>query len=487
MTRDSRRHLLWQAVGRHLEEGRGSEAAVRAGTRSVSYAELAVAADAGASALDDRFAPGARVVIAARNQLHVGLALAACLRSRALPLLADPTSPERVAGIARRWRAAGAIAEPALLAGSAIPVVDAADSEHWLGNRARSFEPPGVADDEPAFWTFTSGTTGEPRAVVHGHRGPRAAFAAFGERVLRLGPEDVTIATGGLPFVYVLGTSFFFPLFAGGATVLPADLLLPTVLGEAAAHGATVLAGGPWSLAAIAALARRPRWTACLRNLRLVLSAGEPLPPRVFDEWRSRFGKELLDNLGCTEMFNSFLSSVPGAARAGSVGRVVPGYEVRVGGGPPVPGARGPLHVRGESRAIATSRGGEPEPVVTAWCETGDEVAVADDGSFAFVGRLDDRFKSRGRFVHPLEIERRLLEVDGAEDCLVTCECDARGVAVPVARVVPAANVDRGALVGALVRHARSVLEAHQVPARIELADRLSRSARGKLARPRPS
>src|SRR5205823_1273200 len=139
----------------------------------------------------------------------------AALRSRAIPLLADPTSPERLRGIAREWRVSAAIGERRVLAPTGLPIVDAARIDSWLaappGALVESLAP-AVDRDEAAFWTFTSGTTGEPTAVVHAHRGPAAAFAAFARGVFHLGPEDVTISTAGLPFVYALGNNFFFPL-----------------------------------------------------------------------------------------------------------------------------------------------------------------------------------------------------------------------------------------------------------------------------------
>lgn len=486
-TCDLRHHLLWDCLARHLEEGRGQEVALCSGDRTFSYGQLAAAAVAGAGAIDDRFAPGSRIVIASRTQLHVGVAFVAALQSRCVPLLADPTSAERLRSLAAEWQAAGAIVETALCSGLDVPAVPAAETERWLSASAprRGLETQAVRAADPAFWTFTSGTTGEPRAVVHAHRGPRAAFETFARGVLRLGPEDVTIATAGLPFVYALGNNFLFPLMAGGTAVLPEDLLLPVVLGELVRHGASVLVSGPWSLAAIARLASRPAWVEALRRLRLVLSAGEPLPAGLFHAWQRRFGKELIDNFGCTEMFNSFLSNVPGDARPGVLGRAVPGFEVRVGGAPPRPGARGLLRVRGESRAIGMGERGGIREITENWCEPGDEVMVDGDGRFVFLGRRDDRFKVKGRFVYPLEIERRLLAVEGVAECMVCPGRDEQGIGVVVAKVVCEGSIDEGEIRRRLVAHARRTLQSFEMPARIEVVNALPRTPRGKLERPR--
>ncbi len=478
--------MLWPLVKANLDRGAAEQPAVL-GERSVSYAELAAVTIAGASEIGDRFAAGSRILVASRNQLHVAIGLLAVLASRAVPLLADPTSPDRLRRTAEEWSVAGAIGDRAVLDAISRPVLDATRIAAWLDS-ARSplsgFMPRAVAATEPAFWTFTSGTTGEPRAVVHAHRGPAAAFTAFAGGILHLGPEDVTISTAGLPFVYALGNNFFFPLMAGGTAVLPADLLLPTVLGALVRHGATVLVAGPGSLAAIARLVRRARHVEAIRRLRLVLSAGEPLPGRVFREWEQRFGKEVLDNLGCTEMFNSFISAVPGRARAESLGFAVPGYEVRVGGASAERGARGALAVRGASRAIAVGGSGELTAPEGDWCETGDEVEVDARGALVFLGRSDDRFKVQGQFVRPVEIERAVAEVSGVAECLALCELDASGLSSVVVKVVPSARGGREDLVRRVLRHARARLERFAVPKRVDLVGSLPRTERGKLARP---
>src|SRR5438105_3682646 len=235
-------HLLWSMIAQNLEHGRALNAALCSGERVVSYERLAGAILRGAGEIDGRLAAGSRLLIAARDQLHVALWFCAALRSRSIPLLADPTTAERLTALAREWGVRVAVVQPSVEI-AALATLRASEAENWLdASPARSFEPAPVAADAPAFWTFTSGTTGEPKAVVHAHRGPLAAYHAFGRGIVQLGPRDVTVSTAGLPFVYALGNSLLFPLMAGGAAVLPRDLLLPTVLGELARHGATVLA-----------------------------------------------------------------------------------------------------------------------------------------------------------------------------------------------------------------------------------------------------
>lgn len=453
----------------------------------VTYDELARGIAEGARTLDERLPEGSRVLIAAYDQMVVGLAFLAALRSHCTPLLVDPQSSAGLARVAERWGVSGFLGDRTLL-DDGRPALDANTILEWTESKAEPGALPEVAPEEPAFWTFTSGTTGEPRAVVHAHRGPRAAFEAFGRGILGLESGDRTSATAGLPFVYALGNNLLFPLFAGASCILPRDLLLPTVLGEIRRGRATVLVAGPWSLEAMVRLADRARRGDALRDLRLVLSAGEPLPESVFVRWEETFGGRPIDNLGCTEMFNSFLSAPPERARAGSLGWVVPGFEVQVDGKDPTPGRRGALAVRGNSRAIALSADEATDRVERPsepWCQTGDEVEVSADGAFVFLGRLDDRFKVRGQFVRPAEVERSLLGVEGIAEALVGPGTDEHGLACVNVRIV----VGDGHGVDDVRRRAAAcVREALPAAARaitVEPVETLPRSPRGKVLRER--
>lgn len=480
-------HLLWSTLACHLESGAGDRPAIHAGEETLSYAALGRAVARGGQEIDARFGAGQRILIATRNQLDVATAFLSALASRSVPLLADPLSRDRLEGLARRFRVGAAIGDRSLFDGIDLPILGGEDLAAWRDSSER-LELPAVRLADPAFWTFTSGTTGEPRAVVHAHEGPSAAFAAFGRRVVAFEPRDVVASTAGLPFVYALGNALLFPLMAGASTILPSDLLLPTVLAELDRHRATVLVSGPWSLEAIARLVRRPDWRRGIERLERVLSAGEPLPASLFERWRDTFGQPILDNLGCTEMFNSFVSSRLDDAQAGTLGRPVEGFEVHVDGTAPRPGARGVLRVRGRSHAIAVSAGGEPVRVERsrdAWHETGDEVAVDADGRIVFLGRVDDRFKVKGQFVHPVEVERVLLEVEGVRECLVLPAADEHGLTAVAARVVVEDGVDAAVVERDVKRHARARLHSHLRPHSIAVVESLPRNARGKLARPR--
>ena len=490
--RDHRNHLLWQVLAEAREESCGA-VALQAGDRRVTFEGLARATASGAREIDEITRPGDRVLVASRDQLVASLGFLAALRSHATPVLLDASHPERIGAIADRWGLAASIGVDDDAPPVASALLSASRVKSWVASSEGAADPwhglAAVAPREPAFWTFTSGTTGEPKAIVHGHRGPMAAYESFG-RWIGLRPGDRTISTAGVAFVYALGNNLLFPLRAGATAILPPDLRLPTVLDHLAAAQATVLVAGPGSLDAIARLGDRPRWRDGLGSLRLVSSAGESLPKAVFERWRTTFGQAPVDNLGCSEMFNSFLSTDPRAPEAGTLGGVVPGYEIRVDGTSPRGGARGSLEVRGESRAVAVSVAGGAsfeESSSETFCATGDEIEVRSDGALLYLGRIDDRFKVRGEFVQPLEIERRLSGASGVRELCVGPRASVDGLTEILIQVVLEDGVDPEQTLGALRPRVREALGTLFRASHMEKVEALPRSDRGKLIRTRVS
>ena len=347
-------------------------------------------------------------------------------------------------------------------------------------------EPFSTHPDDPAFWLYSSGTTGAPKAVIHRHRDIVHAVAAYGRHVLDLRPDDRAYATSKLFFAYGLGASLYFPLAAGASAVLSPEPFSAartwTVLAE---ERPTLFFAVPSVYRAL--LEQAPRHAAqAVAGLRRVVSAGEALPPALFHAWQARFGQEILDGLGSTEALHIFLSNRPGACTPGSPGRPVPGYDVRVvdeGGVPVAAGTPGGLLVRGDSiaagywqRAEATRRTFRGE-----WLATGDQVVENADGSFQLLGRTDDMLKVSGQWVSPPEVESVVATVDGVRECAVIGAADNDGVTEVVACIVCTAD-DHDDL-RARVEHACGALPRFKRPKRIVLLESLPRTATGKIQR----
>ncbi len=238
-----------------------------------------------------------------------------------------------------------------------------------------SREPFAAHPDDPAFWLYSSGTTGRPKGVVHVQRSILHAVESYGRHVLGVRADDVAYATSKLFFAYGLGASLYFPLAAGASVVLSPEPFAPArtwkILSEER----------PSLFFAVPAVYRAlldhapPEAEEAIAGLRRLVSAGEALPEAIFLAWKERFGHEIIDGLGSTEALHVFLSNRPGACIPGTIGRPVPGYEVQVvdeRGAPTATGEVGQLRVRGGSiaagywqRAEATRRAFRGEWLVT--------------------------------------------------------------------------------------------------------------------------
>src|SRR5262249_55288789 len=356
-----------------------------------------------------------------------------------------------------------------------------------LGTAEPSPAPFPTHPDDPAFWLYSSGTTGRPKGVVHRQRGILHAVASYGHHVLALRPDDVSYATSKLFFAYGLGASLYFPLSAGASVVLSPDPFSPMRTWKLLAEERpTLFFAVPSAYRAL--LDHAPAEAAeALSPLRRLLSAGEALPATIFREWSERFGQEIIDGLGSTGALHVFLSNRPGDCVPGTLGRPVPGYAVEVvdEDGAPVPrGEIGALRVRGDSlaagywqRSEATRRAFRGE-----WFVTGDQAVEGADGRLRVLGRTDDLLKVSGQWVSPLDVESVVAGVDGVRECAVVGAAGHGDLVELVACVVCAPDVAER-LRERIDRACADALPRFKRPKRIVVLDALPRTATGKLQR----
>jgi benzoate-CoA ligase len=360
---------------------------------------------------------------------------------------------------------------------------DAAVSWDDLDDRA---EAPVAATtrDSPGLWLASSGTTGEPKLVMH----RQAALQATAERmgaVLGIRPDDRFLAVSKLFFAYGLGTSLTFPLAAGATSILCAarssvDAFAPLV----AAERPTVVALVPGFVAALLD-AELP--ADAFASVRLATSAGEVLPAELHRRFTARHRVPLIDGIGATEALNTFLSNRPGAERPGTSGVPVGGYEVRLtdDAGEPVtePDTPGLLHVTGPSLADGYwSRHAETQAAFRGeWLRTGDIYECSADGYWTARGRASDLIKAGGIWVSPIEVEGVLVEHPDVSEAAVVGVRDDRGLESVVAVVVPrpGRTVDEASIEA----HCRARMSAFKRPRRVVVADALPKTATGKVRR----
>jgi benzoate-CoA ligase family protein len=339
-------------------------------------------------------------------------------------------------------------------------------------------------DDSPAFWLYTSGTTGRSKAAMHRHGSVRVVCETYASQVLGIRPDDRCLSAAKAFFAYGLGNSVLFPLSVGASAVLEPSPSKPELMVDRMRrHGVTLFFGGPTFFAN---MLRAELPTDAIKGVRLAASAGEALPATLYNRWTSHFGVDILDGIGMTEMLHIFLSNREGDVRPGSTGVAVPGYELRIlddDGLPVAPGLPGTLYVRGDSTAIGYwSRYDASRQVFQGeWLRTGDTYVRDADGYYTCLGRTGDMLKASGIWVSPAEVEARLLAHSAVGQAIVVAAPDDDGLEKPVAFVI--LNAGHAATEDELIGFCRDGLPSFKRPRRIVFVGGYPMTATGKIRR----
>ncbi len=484
----------------HVREGRGERPALLTDAGTLTYRDVHALAGRWAGVL-----AGAgvrceqRVLLALPDGADFVAALFGTLKLGAVVVMVNPGLPAvelrtfleytRARAVVAAGEAVAAFAE-ALRGLSEPPALLVAGEPELAARFARAEAVTGTYDshrDDPALWLFSGGTTGRPKAVVQTHGAFANTTALYGHGVIRYREDDVTLSVPKLYFGYATGSNLFFPFSVGARVALYPEPATPeSVFERIRRFRPTVLVNVPSMIHKMTAHPEATRQD--LSSLRVCTSAGEPLPAELDARWRATFGVELLDGLGTAEMWHIFISNRPGSARAGTLGQVVPGFEVRVcdEDGRELPrGETGALWVRGRSRALHYWQQLERTQQVFRgeWVVTGDLIAMDEDGFVTYRGRGDELLKVSGKWLAPAEVEGCLLEHPGVAEAAVVGREDASGLVKPVAFVV--ARERRAGLEAELQSFVRSRLEPYKAPREIRLVDALPRTHLGKVDRGR--
>ena len=339
--------------------------------------------------------------------------------------------------------------------------------------------------DSPALWLYTSGTTGAPKAAMHRHVDIRHVAENYGQRVLGITADDRCLSVAKLFFAYGLGNSLFFPLSVGATALLePGRPSAASFAARAVRDRATLLFGMPSFWGPLLASDVPDDSFATVRQ---GVSAGEALPARMFHGMVERFGVEVLDGIGSTEMLHIFVSNRPGRVRPASSGVPVPGYDVEIRDehGSVIDEAEraGELYVRGESAATGYWCRAEASRRVFLgeWMRTGDTYVRNADGTLSCLGRFGDMLKAGGIWVTPSEVEERLLGHPAVAEAVVVGVPDSDELDKPVACVVP----KPGAVLDPddLIRWCREGLASFKRPRAVVELTELPKTATGKIRR----
>ena len=355
---------------------------------------------------------------------------------------------------------------------------------------------------------YSSGSTGAPKGCVSLSTTWSSRAELFGKGVLGISAGDRTYSVAKLFFAYGLGNALYFPFSVGATTILsPAAPTPQHVYDTIERHKPTLFFSVPTSYGMLLAHRRPDQPPPGLRrsaeasakaeglhdfdlsSVRLAVSAGEALPPSLYDRFKQRFGVDIIDGIGSTEALHMFISNRPDAIRPGSSGLIVGGYEARLLNDERdrvLPGEIGNLWIRGDSVCAAYWNQHEKtkDAIEGHWIRTGDKYTQDVDGFYWYAGRIDDMLKVGGLWVSPVEVESAMIAHESVLECGVVGREDHDGLVKPMAFVVlrdGAAGSPELAV--ALQQFVRERLAEYKRPRWVEFVPELPKTATGKIQR----
>jgi benzoate-CoA ligase len=343
-----------------------------------------------------------------------------------------------------------------------------------------------AVEDDVAFWLYTSGTTGFPKGAMHRHADLGFCTDVYAAAILEMNADDVVYSVAKLFFAYGLGNAGYFPAGTGARVILNPGRPVPEdIAAHVTTHRPSLFFGVPTSYGQLLS-SEIPDDT--FESVRVAVSAGEPLPGEIHRRFKERFGVEILDGLGTTELAHIAISNRPGQSVPNSSGTVVDGYEVSIRdeSGVEVPdGESGTLHIKGESVMTGywnrTDR--TRQALIGEFLATGDTYVRNADGTYTCLGRTDDMLKVGGIWVSPAEVESCILELEQISQVAVVGAEDEEGLVKPKAYVVPASSHENANIEAAVQDHVRSRLAPFKYPRWVEIVEALPQTATGKIKR----
>jgi benzoate-CoA ligase len=496
-------------VDRNVADGRGACVAIECGDARITYRDVLHNVNRVASAL--------RSSLAVRREERVLLLLLdgpafvysffGAIKAGAVPVpLNTLWKPADYAYVVRDSGASTLIVSPELLSrveqmpadvsGRLRHVIHNMDDLLTQGSPAFDAEP--THRDSPAFWLYSSGSTGAPKGCVHLQHDMVVCAELFGKGVLGIGSTDRTFSVAKLFFAYGLGNALYFPFSVGATTILwPGPPTPEHVYAVIETHRPTLFYSVPTGYGMMLAHERRgPEGAADLQvrdfdlsSIRLAVSAGEALPAALYNRFKQRFGVDIIDGIGSTEALHMFISNRPGEIRPGSSGLLVNGYDARIlddDGGPVRANEIGNLWIMGDS--ICAGYWNQHEKTKNTieghWIRTGDKYTQDEDGFFWYAGRADDMLKVGGLWVSPVEVENALMAHPAVLEGGVVGQEDRDTLVKPMAFVVVrGGGAPTPELATELQQFVRERLAEYKRPRWVEFLPELPKTATGKIQR----
>ena len=496
-------------VDRNVAEGRGDKTACIDPARSITYGELRDAvARIGPMLARLGIEPENRIALVLLDTVDFPILFWGAIRAGIIPVLLNTRlTVDQYRYLLGDSRAKVAFVSTALLpavqeAARDVPTLKAVivvgggpDSaprlERLLAAENQGSAPARTCADEVAYWLYSSGTTGMPKGVMHVHSTPMFLARSSGQDRIGIREDDVVFSVAKLFFAYGLGNAIICPMAVGATSVFYPERPTPqTVLETLRGYQPTMFYAVPTLYAAMLADPECTPQNGSSR-LRLCFSAGEPLPSHVGEAWKQRFGLDIVNGVGSTEMGHLYLTNLPDAVEYGTAGLPVKHYDLRLvdeGGRDVADGDVGEMLVRGQSAAAGywNQREKSRQTFVGEWTRTGDKYVRRSDGVYLYCGRTDDMFKVSGIWVSPFEVEAALTAHPSVLEAAVIPAPDSNGLVKPKAFVVLKDGCNSGAnraLHDELKVHVKRTIGPWKYPRWIEFVDSLPKTATGKIQR----
>jgi benzoate-CoA ligase len=490
-------NLCEQIVGWQVAAGLGDTPAILAEDRKLTFSELASAINRVGNALKGAGVhPGDRILLLLRDTPELVAGWLGAVKIGAVAVALNTRSSARdIAYMIENSECTAFLLEAefeevfatATQQGERTPPVVVRNLTAFTAEQSDELATHPVRPDDPAFWFYTSGTTGTPKSAIHCHR-----VATIAELHLKhnmgLTPGDRVFSSSKLFFAFGLSHCLMGAL-KGGATII-----LHPGWPDAEAVGAVVCRHRPSIFLTVptmyrnllrAGQARREEF----RAIRHFISGGEALPTSVFDDWIEATGTPILEGIGASETTHLVVVNTPTAYKKGSVGKVVPWAQACLlteDGREAAAGESGVLYVRMAS--VAAGYWKEPEKTTqtfqNGWYRTGDVFAVDDDGWWHHQGRADDMLKISGQWVSPREIEECALAVPGIIEAAAVGVRNEDGLVRLWLTVVAEEGMrDLEVLEARLHQKFEQTLSVYKRPRRIRFVKQMPRTVTGKLQR----
>jgi len=496
-------------VDRNVAEGRGDKTACVDPSRNLTYGELRDAcARLGPVLARLGVEPEQRIAMVLLDTVEFPIVFWGAIRAGIVPVLLNTRlTVDQYRYLLEDSRAKVAFVSTALLPAvqeaakdlpslKSIVVVGGAPEglarlDVLLATENEGSAPARTCADEVAYWLYSSGTTGMPKGVMHVHSTPMVMARTAGQDRIGIREDDVVFSAAKLFFAYGLGNAIICPMSVGATAVFYPERPTPqTVFETLRGYQPTMFYAVPTLYAAILA---DPDCTpeAGSQRLRLCFSAGEPLPAHVGEEWKARFGLDIVNGVGSTEMGHLYLTNLPDAVEYGTAGYPVKDYDLKLvdeGGREIGDDEVGELWVRGQSAALGywNQREKSQRTFMGEWTRSGDKYVRRCDGAYVYYGRTDDMFKVSAIWVSPFEVEAALVSHPSVLEAAVVPAEDANGLVKPKAYVVLKDRYNAGsgrALYEELKVHVKRSIGPWKYPRWIEFVDSLPKTATGKIQR----